>query len=80
MMKMELKQEFLSSGEHDEPVGGEYDKRKNCITKLRAGDEPACEPEGRARRPLPAERAAEGRPLLVMMMMMMMMMMVINNV
>ena len=29
-------------GEHDEPVGGEYDKRKNCITKLRAGDEPAC--------------------------------------
>ena len=52
-------------GEHDEPVGGEYDKRKNCITKLRAGDEPACEPEGRARRPLPAERAAEGRPLLV---------------
>ena len=37
-------------GEHDEPVGGEYDKRKNCITKLRAGNEPACEPEGRARR------------------------------
>ena len=37
-------------GEHDEPVGGEYDKSKNCITKLLAGDEPACEPEGRARR------------------------------
>ena len=55
MMKMELKEEFLCrraspKGEHDEPVGGEYDKRKNCITKWRAGDEPACEPEGRAHR------------------------------
>ena len=45
-------------GEHDEPVGSEYDKRKNCITKLRAGDEPACEPEGRARR----RSQQKGRP------------------
>ena len=58
MFEVKASRRASPKGEHDEPVGGEYDKRKNCITNCGPATSWRASPKG--------ERAArsqqKGRP------------------